>query len=620
MCGIAGVLGAADEAAVARMIEAMAHRGPDDVGVYVDREGGVALGHRRLSIIDLSSAGHQPMSGAEGRHHIVYNGEVYNFAELRAELTAKGHRFRSNSDTEVLLAAYASRGALCLDRLRGMFAFAVWDKDEKELFLARDRFGIKPLYWAESNGRVVFASELKGMLASGLISRQLDAEAVSQYLSLGSVQAPRTILANVSAILPGHYLRIKNGRKEQVRYWDLPRLSENNGDAIPADLPEVEEELRRLLEESIRLHMIADVPVGAFLSGGVDSTAVVSLMSRALNRPLKTFSVGFRDAYKPWNDLPYAEEVAQRFDTEHQEVIVTGEDVATEFEPFIQAIDQPSSDGINTYFVSKFTRQSVTVALSGLGGDELFAGYPHFRRLQIAERFHFPGDPMIKSGLRFLSHFGPGRVRKAAELLGARDFAARYAATRRMYQDDEKRRLLSPELRGEAGGDGLADLYGPYVRPELDVVARTTYLETGTYMANTLLRDTDATSMSQALEVRVPLLDHVLAEFAFRLKPRMKLDRGRSKVAFVGALRDVLPESVVNRPKRGFEIPIGHWLPGPLWPTVREVLTSAETRRLFSGTGVASLLAQAGEPRASYAKVWAPLVLAAWAQRHRCVP
>lgn len=617
MCGIAGTYGLADHDVIAHMVSAQAHRGPDDEGVYLDEANRVALGHRRLSIIDLSPAGHQPMSYGHGRYWITHNGEVYNFAEIRTELEGKGHVFRSSTDTEVILAAYAEWRTACLERFRGMFAFAICDQERRQLFLARDRFGIKPLYWAQVNGGFLFASELKGMLASGLISRQLDRQAIWDYLSLASVPPPRTILANVSALLPGHYMVVQDGQIKIEQYWDLRKPSDSDNPTTRMEPEEIAAELRRLLEESTRLHMIADVPVGAFLSGGVDSTAVVGLMSEHVSSPLKTYSIGFEGRGARISELPWAKIAAERFGTDHTEVIVTGEDVTREFDRLIEAIDQPSGDGVNSYFVSKAARTGVTVALSGLGGDEFFAGYPQFRRFAQAERLLPHGDGLAGRALRSLGRLLPGRWRLQAEFIGGLPLE-RHASVRRLYGEQEKHLLLADSLQDGFAPRPVTDFYARHLSPELDVVARTSYAEAKGYMAHTLLRDSDVMSMAHALEVRVPLLDHKLAEFAFRLPPEFKLNSQGTKIILLEALRDLIPEPIAQRQKMGFEFPMRDWLAGPLASLAHEILGSAEATQVFDGAGLSKLQAQVSDCRGSHVRVWAPIVLVAWMQRHRC--
>lgn len=618
MCGIAGTFGLAEREVIDRMSAAQAHRGPDDAGLYLDPVHQIALGHRRLSIIDCTPAGHQPMSYAANRYWITYNGEVYNFAEIRTDLEKKGYTFSSQTDTEVILAAYVEWHTACLERFRGIFAFAIWDRDEQQLFLARDHFGVKPLYWAQVNGIFLFASEIKGMLASGLITKQLDRQAIWDYLSLASVPPPRTILADVSALLPGHCMVVENDHVKIEQYWDLQK-SPNSDRMFPStELPECKMELRQLLEESTRLNMVADVPVGAFLSGGVDSTAIVALMSQHISQPLKTYSVGFISKNKHISELPWAKIVAERFGTDHTEILVSGEDVATEFDRLIEAIDQPSGDGVNTYFVSKATRTDVTVALSGLGGDELFAGYPQFARFTQAERLLSQGSRLITKATRRVGNLLPGRWRQWLQFLGDAP-PDRHASIRCLYNEAQKENLTSSELGSTCSLQPIVMAYMRYLRPELDVIARTTYVEAKGYMAHTLLRDTDAMSMAHSLEVRVPLLDHVLAEFAFRLPANLKLDGHNTKVLLKDALHDLVPTGIIQRPKMGFELPMGQWLSDSLRPIINDVLSTSQAQEIFSFSTLDTFRQQVNQGCVPYyMSIWAPVVLIAWMHLYDC--
>ncbi len=620
MCGIAGIVGLADRNVIEAMIEVQAHRGPDDRGIFVDDAHQVALGNCRLSILDLSSAGHMPLRFSNERLWITHNGEVYNFRLLRAELARKGYVFTSGTDTEVILTAYVEWGAECLSRLRGMFAFAIYDGRERDgrerLFLARDRFGIKPLYWAQIGGVFLFASELKGLLASGLINRRLDHQAIWDYLSLGSVPPPRTMLVGVRALPPGHYMVVQQGKVRIEQYWDLYKPPEQSNPLASLTLSEAALELRRLLEEATHLHMLADVPVGAFLSGGVDSTAIVGLMSRQVSRSLKTYSIGFEGAGKRFSELRWARIAAERFGTEHTEVIVTGEDVKLEFDRLIAAIDQPSVDGVNSYFVSKAARTGVTVALSGLGGDEFFAGYPQFRWFAWAEHLAPTGSPtlaLLSPALAIL----PGRWRVPLRFLAARPLE-RHSSVRRIFTEREKRSLAPSLLDGENTLQPTSRFYAPLLHPEWDGVTQTTYVEARGYMAHTLLRDTDVMSMAHSLEVRVPFLDHVVAEFAFRLPGCFKLNGADTKIVLVRALSDLLPQAIMKRRKMGFQFPMRDWLAGPLRNRVHEVLCSRQAAYLFDQQRLFKVQTDVFEGKRSYIHLWLPTVLVAWAQLYGC--
>jgi asparagine synthase (glutamine-hydrolysing) len=623
MCGIAGSWGPSDAAMIRRMTDALAHRGPDDSAILADAEAGVTLGHRRLSIIDLSPLGRQPMSDPRERYWIVYNGEVYNYRELRRELEAHGHRFRSETDTEVVLAAYAQWGADALARLRGMFAFAIWDTGRVEgervapphLFLARDRFGIKPLLYSFQDGTLLFASELKSLLASGRVPRVLDRQAVWDYLSLGSVPQPRTILAAVKSLPAGHWLRMEAGRAPELQaYWDIACGAAAH--PRPPSREDAVRELRALLEDAARSHLIADVPVGAFLSGGIDSTAVVGLMSQLVSHPIRTYSIGFENRYQGLNELSWARRAAQRFGTEHTEVVITGDMLREEYPRLIASIDQPSLDGTNTYFVSQATRAGVTVALSGIGGDELFAGYPHFRRFERAGRLAPHGMP-VRASFHRLERVVPRRITHALEFLRLGPLE-RHASIRRLMTEPEKIAATAQSFRRSQRLTELTGFYASRLRPGLaDAVQEMSYVELTGYMSHTLLRDADAMSMAHSLEVRPVLLDHPLAEFVFSLPGEWKLG-GSAKQLFCDAIPELIPTEIANRRKMGFEFPLSAWLAGAVRDRAVDALESAEARAIFSGAFLRQSRDQVESGQVSGNRLWAYVVLVDWIRRTGC--
>lgn len=619
MCGIAGIFGSADDKRVSRMIEAMRHRGPDDCGIWADQDSRITLGSCRLAIQDISNAAHMPMSSQDGSCWITYNGEIYNFSELRIELEGKGYCFRSNSDTEVVLAAYKEWGLECLERLRGMFAFAIFDcrpdSEKEQLFIARDRFGIKPLYWAEREGNLLFASELKGMLASGLISRRLDKQAVWDYLSLGSIPPPRTILDDVQAILPGHALLAGKEGVRLWKYWDLVSASENLD--VPNELEEAAMEVRRRLEEAIRLHMVADVPVGAFLSGGIDSSTICGLMSQHMEHPLRTYSIGFQKRDVRTDELAFAGIAAEQFGTIHEESIVTGTNMADQFEAIIQGIDQPSVDGVNTFFVSKVARSHVTVALSGLGGDELFAGYPQFARFDRADKWLPRGSEALARILNPAVKFLPGRYRLRAEYYAA-DPLERYASARRLLKEADKSAFISQDFLDSYQPLPITDFYSRIIAPCKDTVAEISNVEINGYMAHTLLRDTDALSMSHSLEVRVPFLDHKLAEFVFALPGEFKLQNQEGKIVLKEAVKDLVPPATLTRTKATFDMPMSEWMAGSLHYYIEETLDLPEARMVFSPDGLNYIRKMVGRP--SWFLPWAAVVLIRWAALQGATP
>ena len=552
MCSIAGVFGS--EVAtdvVERMNEAQRHRGPDDHGIETIRfrGGTVVLGNTRLAIIDTSAAGHQPMKDVETGNWITYNGETYNFKELQREI---GGEWVSNTDTEVVVRGYGKWGAGVFSKLRGMFALAIWDERRQRLLLARDALGIKPLYYHATSTQLIFASELRAVLASGLVARRLCDAGVDSYLTDGSVAAPLTIVDGVRQLLPGHYLEVAVNQSgaidvSEVEFATSPR------DEAPATRAEAVRQLRKELEESIRLHLVSDVPLGVFLSGGMDSSAVVALVSQMGGQRPKTFSVVFDEAR--FTEAPFSRAVAERFQTEHQEIRLSEDRLLKLLPEAIAAIDQPTMDGINTFVVAQAVKNAgITVALSGLGGDELFAGYPSFRRAlkfnaisRGARRFLRAASSAGKFALN-----GSVQRRKLWELANSEGTPADvYRISRQLFGSDSVRRITSREIsasqrNGKHNGS--------------DVVNTISQLELAGYMTNTLLRDTDAMSMAHSLEVRVPFVDAKVVNFVLSLPGAWKLDPYVPKPLLADALLDLLPRDFLARPKMGFALPFEKWL------------------------------------------------------------
>lgn len=616
MCGISGLIGKREgaESVVKRVTEAQVHRGPDAEGIWAGED--IALGHRRLSIIDLSQAGRQPMSNEDGTIWMVFNGEIYNFLDLRGKLQRKGHKFRSRTDCEVVLHLYEEVGERCVERLRGMFAFAIWDGKRRKALLARDRLGIKPLYYWTDGGIFAFASEVKALLASGLVPKRVNFDALLGYIVLGSVPAPLTIVEGVKALPAGHYMVVEGGKFKVKRYWEVD-FSEKE----PMGEGEVLERLRELLKESVRVRLVSDVPLGAFLSGGIDSSAVVALMSLA-GGVVRTFNITFPEA--EFSEARYARLVAEKFSTEHHECEVTGEDVAREMPRIIKAMDQPTVDGVNTYFVSKFTRESGTiVALSGVGGDEVFCGYSHFRSvprmlkvLRLLAKVPRPGRGLVSLVLSALGD----RWEKAAKALeGNGTVEEAYLARRAILWGRALERLLSREVRERAQFRPLEYLEGFGRDGEGAIEDRLSFLEMKTYLHNQLLRDTDFMSMAHSLEVRVPLLDHLLVEFVAKVPANLKVGPDAPKRLLVKALGDLLPREVVYRPKRTFTFPFAIWVRKQLRPLVEEALISDKIVGrwgFFNPSALKRLWEEFLRGRVHWSRVWAPAVLHLWCEEH----
>jgi len=606
-----------------RMVRRQAHRGPDSQGIYSDND--VTLGMCRLAIIDLPN-GQQPMSTPDGRFTIVFNGAIYNYRELQAEFAATGWLFRTTSDTEVLLAAYARLGAKCLSRLRGMFTFVVWDAREHTLFAARGPMGIKPFYYARlSHSGLAFASEINGLLASGSVQGEIDPASVGEYLAWSSVPAPRTIYRGIAALPPGHCLTVDAGGRLRIQAsWHLPapvqaeHSAGNYGDFIRG--------LRHQLEDTIRAQSVADVPVGAFLSGGMDSTAVVGLMARGSGQRLKTFSLVFDEA--EFSEQASARLAAETFHTEHHEELLTGTRVAADLPRILTTYDQPTGDGINTYYASQLARQGgVKVALSGLGGDELFGGYPSFRDLPFLQRL-LPLWRLLPASIRTAAvarlRAQPSvRARKLADFLAhARDLHELSSLQRRVLPEAVRLSLLSPEARAQAGrlgpnhpmlDDFVFELIGA------DPFQIISAWELRTYMTDVLLRDSDVFSMVHSLELRVPFVDRVLIEWLWPQPHAFKYDPRHSKQALADATTDLVPAAIRQRRKQGFALPFARWMLTELKPFLDETFSRSslaacpwldpqEAGRLWHN------YATQGDSRA-WSRVWTLAMLIAFANR-----
>jgi asparagine synthase (glutamine-hydrolysing) len=633
MCGIAGVIGAIDaslEAAVEKMMSAESHRGPDDSGLY--RSGGsagVVLGFRRLAIMDLTSDGHQPMEDHETGNVVAFNGEIYNFSELRSDLERNGVRFRSRGDTEVLLRGYGRLGADILPRLRGMYGFAIYDARRREVLIARDRLGIKPLYYAtleRPSGRVIlFASELRALLATGLFERRLDREGLASYLWNGFVCGPNTLVQGISLLPPGAAMRIKVDAPEATpeRYWSLKANTKLNAE-------EGVEQLRTELETATRQHLVSDVPLGVFLSGGVDSSAIASLAVRAAQGKVKTFHIGFEEA--KFDESGFARQIAGWLGTEHVELRLTQDHFRGGLEDALGSLDQPTFDAINSYFVSKLVREAgVTVALAGTGGDELFGGYRSFRDLPLGQRLarvtgQAPSAVIGSISKLFAGSSGvPPQTRwgKLADLFNTRGESVN------MYQVAYA--LYTRDFLHELAADSLVDCapYGLVPERARELAALVDHasplaaigtLELALFIGERLLRDTDAASMAVSLEVRVPLLDHKVVEAAQALPDDVRFAPLGKKQLLKELTMPDLDLSIFDRPKAGFVLPIEVWAKDRLAADIQELFSD---RGLVESVGfnpdaLGSLFRafQSGAPGIYWSRIWAPFVLMHWCQEH----
>ncbi len=559
MCGICGIVALAPEAslpapeAVRRMTAALRHRGPDDEGFFFGA--GAALGHRRLSIIDRAG-GHQPIASEDGSLQIVFNGEIYNHLEIRPFLEQRGHRYRTSSDTETLLHLMEEEGVPGLDRLNGMWAFAIWDSRRRRLLLSRDRLGVKPLYYAELDGLLLFASEIKSLMASGLVPRDLDPAALAAYLECQYVPGPRTIFQAVKKLPPGHALAADASGIRLERYWHPAFRLE----AVPR-FEEAARRLRELMTDSVRLRLLSEVPLGAFLSGGIDSSIVVGVMSRLLSQPVKTFTVGFQGA--GWYDeSPEAEAVGRHFGTDHHTLEVASPDLPAYLEQTVRALDEPMADpaSIPTCMISRYARQWVTVALTGEGADELFGGYDHYRFELLLSRLGSLGRLAGRAGSFLPARFIPPKVRKALEAAALRE-PDRHLRVRATLAPAEVASLLRRSPPGKlprATRDALEE--GMEWYPSRDPVNRLLFQDLATWLHDDLLMKVDKMSMLSSLEARVPFLDYRIVEFLFSLPGSYKLRRGGSKSLLRAAFSDLIPARTLRRRKHGFALPIHRWL------------------------------------------------------------
>jgi asparagine synthase (glutamine-hydrolysing) len=629
MCGVAGFVLSQSagshtqlEARLWAMIATLRHRGPDDERVWSDGRAGLA--HARLSIIDLSAAGHQPMASADATVWISYNGEVYNFAEIRQELIARGYRFRSRSDTEVIVNGWHAWGVDIFSRLRGMFALAIWDRRSKCLVLARDRLGKKPLYYATNRDGVVFGSEIKALLAFPGMQRQADLSAIDQYLTWAYVPTPDTAFVGIRKLPAAHYLVVRAhphgglGAPELVRYWRLPEPPAGLRDRPAAEL---RRELLAQLEEAVRLRLVSDVPLGAFLSGGIDSSAVVAMMARVGSGTIKTFSIGF--SAKEYDETHYARMVAERYSTDHHELVVKPDAVAV-LPRLVWHYGEPFADpsAVPTYYLSEMARREVTVALNGDGGDECFLGYSRYKAMRYLSRLDGMPDwsatalaGMLGLAPRFLQ-----RKLKLPRMHGVlhtprRQPGRRYACTLASFTDEEKEDCYGAAMRDQLERSAL-DHLEPYFEGA-DLVAEANRADLHTYLPDDLLAKVDAAGMAHGLEARSPLLDHVLVEWALKVPQQIKMAHGVTKALFKSAMAPYLPAELLHRPKMGFGCPIDEWFRNELKDLAYDVLLSrrATERDLFRPDYILRLLDEhRTRARDHHMRLWALLILELWFQ------
>jgi asparagine synthase (glutamine-hydrolysing) len=640
MCGIAGIIGSSSPEALKAMLAAMIHRGPDDEGTYSDHF--LSMGMRRLAIIDLSEKGHQPMSTADQSIWIVYNGEMYNFKEEREILISSGYHFASETDTEVVLKMYLHYGESFLNRMEGMFALCIYDKRQgkgnEKILLARDHLGIKPLLYTMQNKQLIFASELKSIMKSGLVPAELDHESVSLLTIYGVVPQPYTILKNVKMLMPGHLLVWQNSKIKIRRYWS-PGLKRVKG-LYNTDYHEQVEKFTRLMRQTVRKHMVSDVPLGAFLSGGLDSSLLVALM-KEVGGQVVTFSVGYQQEGQTIDETDDALKIARWLKTEHHRVEVTGRMVADKLDHIIQALDQPSYDGVNSYFVSMAARQSATVAISGTGGDEFFAGYPWFSILnkefsstvktnlaKMAGLF-----PKALMGLNAY-HFLKSKTGKYIEYSANwSHLLFRYFTFIALFEGNGAASMLSPEIvKSTLPHFAMNKPLFPYLDfEEGSIIERISALTMSTYCQNQLLRDIDAVSMAHSLEVRVPFITTKISDFALSLPDSSKINFSKSirdftaasykdlgvKKILVDAGRSLLPPGMDKQPKRGFKMPFDWWLRSSLRDVFEDVFSekSIENRGIYNFNYMNTLKSGFLAKKIPWTKIWLPIVLELWCRK-----
>jgi len=641
MCGIAGLWSfnrQIDEAVLISMRDALTYRGPDDAGAYIDPEHNVGLGHRRLSILDLSPLGHQPMSNDNESIWTTYNGEVYNFKEIREDLTKKGYNFKSNSDTEVVVKAYEEWGVDCVHKFIGMFAIAIWDKRQKKLYLLRDRAGVKPLYYYHKDGLFLFGSELKALMIHPDFEKDVDFNILPLYLRYGYIPAPFTIFKNTYKLRPGHYLCVSDNNISEVKYWDIVDFYLK--DPIDASEDEISDELESLLIDSFKYRLVSDVPVGIFLSGGIDSTALTALLQKNTNTQLKTFSIGFYE--DEYDEAKWSKKIANHLDTDHTEYYLSVKDSFNIIERLPEIYDEPFADnsGIPTYLISRLTRQDVTVALSADGGDELFCGYKRFRDLNYLNSLFlkFPSyirnsiiktlnavsadkvDQLYRVSKFILPHVAnfKDRYSKVRNILcesNNGDFENLYKIAVSVWMPEDLKRLMSANhnlMFKTYFEDTFQRLRGQ------DFLTRMMAADFKTYMVDDILTKVDRATMSVGLEGRDPFLDHRLAEYVARIPLSLKYKNGVSKYILRKILYKYVPKSLLERPKRGFAVPLHKWLKGDLSALLGHYLNEHKLRKegIFNASVIASWVKDyMSGSSINVNKLWSLLMFEMWKER-----
>jgi asparagine synthase (glutamine-hydrolysing) len=619
MCGINGIFQKNiffdAQPVVQKMNKSLAHRGPDADGVFKDNN--IVLGHRRLSIIDVAEHSNQPFFSYHSKYVIVFNGEIYNYKEIKKLLVE--YPFKTGSDTEVILAAYEKWGKDCVNHFNGMFAFAIWELEKQELFIARDRLGIKPLYYHKSENSFVFSSEIRAMLSTDLVPRKINVSALSDYIRYQTVHAPSTIIDGVQMLLPGYYIIASNKEFSIHQYWDAAKSY--NKEIQKCSYTEIKKQVKELLTDSVKLRLIADVPFGAFLSGGIDSSAIVALMSQISSSPVKTFNISFDESN--FSEAKYAKQIAEKFQTHHTEIKLSPSDFLNYLPSALSAMDHPSGDGPNTYVVSKVTKEAgITMALSGLGGDEVFAGYDVFNRsLWLNNKNWIASTPKFLKNLAssFYSNIKPSiAAEKLKELLDLDNFNLEntYPLFRKIYSENIIETLLQYNYLHQ---NAVSQIIDKYIQQEdknnlqLPFLSKVSLAEINTYMQNVLLRDTDQMSMAHALEVRVPFLDYRMVEMVLGVPDNFKISNTPKKL-LVDSMGDLLPSEIVNRPKMGFTFPWQNWMKKELKSFCSDRINALAARSFINKNEILKLWNRFlnNDPIITWSRIWYLVVLEDW--------
>jgi len=631
MCGIAGIVGHTlnneiHTRAIKKMTDAIAHRGPNSEGIWNDEH--CFLGHRRLSIIDLSEAGNQPFVSQDGRYIMVYNGELYNYKAIKLELQRaehgtnnRPHLFTTNTDTEVILAAFLRWGIDCVKRFNGMYAFSIWDKAEQKLVIARDRLGIKPLYYYFKNNVLVFGSEIRALMQSDAIDKKINLKSVAEYIQYTTVHAPNTILQDVFMLMPGHILEfnIQHVTCNISPYWNIHDFANPKTNAYKDELSYKEtcSTVNELLTASVERRLVADVPFGAFLSGGIDRSAIVGLMSKVSSEKVQTFNVSFDEG--EFSEAIYAKQIAKKFNTDHHEIKLSPNDFLNQLPEALAAMDHPSGDGPNSYIVSKATKNAgITMALSGLGGDELFAGYDIFKRYYELEKKGWLNIIPAKgfAGKLLAAKQKSIQGDKTSEILNLQTINGfnAYPINRKLFNQKDYQALLKETYHADAF---IKNVIKNSETDKQHILSRVSLFEIQTYMQNILLRDADQMSMAVALEVRVPFLDYKLVEFALSIKDEYKYPHTQKKL-LVDALGDLLPDNIVNRPKMGFVLPWKEWLKNELKDFCEDNIIQFSKRSFINRETVLLIWNRflQNDPKITWSRVWHLVVLNNWINTH----